>query len=296
MRLRPDWQRSLRNCIPWWTKVVGKLLLVAIPVSHATLRKLGLTRHGDMETPEWAYEIFGQHLDQSKTGPIPQGFTVLELGPGDSVFTALLAHAAGAHRTYIVDVAPMATTDVGLYRRMAAFLKAKGLVSPDLSDATTLEDVLAACNAQYLTAGLDSLRELPTASVDFIFSCSVLQHVHLAELPQTLAQLRRVIRQSGVSVHSIDLRDMMGQTLHHLKFPSPIWESAPFRHAAFYTNRLRRDEMLTVFRNAGFKAESVEDKRWPQLPVSRDRLATHYRRMSEEQLKVWGTILVARPV
>jgi hypothetical protein len=54
--------------------------------------------------------------------------------------------------------------------------------------------------------------------------------------------------------------------------------------------------MLAVFQNAGFQAESVDDKRWPQPPVSRGRLATHYRRTSEQQLKVWGTILVARPV
>ena len=233
MQFPRAWQSALRNRIPWWSKVVCKLLLVAIPVRHPTLRKLGLTRHGDMETPEWAYAIFGQHFDVSKTGCMPQGFTVLELGPGDSVFTALMAYTAGARTTYIVDVAPMAATDVELYRRMASFLKSKGLAAPDLSEARTLDDVLARCNARYLTGGLASLRELPTEGVDFIFSCSVLQHVHLDELPNPLAQLRRVIKQSGVSVHSIDLRDMLGQTLHHLKFPPRIWESAAFRRAAF---------------------------------------------------------------
>ena len=284
----------LRSRIPWWVKMMAKLSLVAVPIRHATLRRLGLTRHGDMETPECALETFLRHFDYTKS-EMPQAFTVLELGPGDSLFTVLIAKGLGAGRCYVVDVAPMASRDILLYREMTSFLRAQGLPAQDIAKSSKVEEILTACDGVYMTNGLASLRDIPTGQVDFLFSNSVLQHIHLAELPATLAELRRILKPLGVSVHSLDLRDMMGQSLHHLKFSAQVWESSFFHRAAFYTNRLRHRQMITALENANFKVTVTEENLWPQLPVSRRLLASPFREMRDDELRVATSVLIARP-
>ena len=86
---------------------------------------------------------------------------------------------------------PFANPEPQLYREMARYLEERGLAPPDLTAARSLDDVLRACNATYLTRGLESLRSLGDASIDFIFSNSVLQHVRRHELPETLDQPTR---------------------------------------------------------------------------------------------------------
>src|SRR5260221_10704475 len=60
-----------------------------------------------------------------------------EIGPGDSLFMALIARAHGATASYHVDVGPFANRDVSLYRRMAQYLRERGDSVPDLDRKST---------------------------------------------------------------------------------------------------------------------------------------------------------------
>jgi hypothetical protein len=206
------------------------------------------------------------------------------LGPGDSLFSAVIAAAMGASYTCMVDVGPFAVTDLRHYRRMAEYLVAQGFRPPELSSARSVEDVLALCGAEYRTRGLQSLKELPDQSFDFIFSNGVLQSVWRSELPDVLKELRRLVHPRSATSHSVDLRDTMGHSLHHLRFSQRVWESEWFRSAGFYTNRFRLSELVAVAQRAGFTATLPEVNRWPALPLSRDRLALPYRHMPDEEL------------
>jgi SAM-dependent methyltransferase len=283
-----------RRLAPWWAKGALKLGLSLIPVDYSSLRALGLARHGGMERPNWAYEVFRQHLGCVAAGRRTPGSTVLELGPGDSLLTALVAKAHGASAVWLVDVAPFATQDLRVYRAAAEFLTRQGLPAPDLAAARSVDDVLAACSARYLTDGLRSLRTIPAASVDFAFSNTVLQHVWRDEFPDTVRELRRVLRPGGCGVHTIDFRDMLGQSLHHLRWPGAIWESRWCRRAGFYTNRLRPSEMLDVFRRAGFAVEAAGGDRWPHLPVRRRSLARAFRDLPDDDLLTMTLRVVLR--
>jgi SAM-dependent methyltransferase len=142
---------------------------------------------------------------------------------------------------------------------------------------------------------LAALRRLPDQSFDFIFSNGVLQSVRKAELLDTLRELRRLIHPDGCSVHSIDLRDTMGQSLHHLRFSERVWESDWFQSAGFYTNRLRLSEVAQICRRAGFEPEFAEVNRFPAIPVPRHKLAEPYRGASDEDLLVATIRVVLRP-
>jgi SAM-dependent methyltransferase len=302
-RANPGWdamistatRERIRSSTPWWAKCALKLALVPLPVGYDALRALSLARHGGMMRPAFAYEAFRRHFDSADFRHKSGGFTVLELGPGDSLAAAVIAKALGASRTCHVDVGPFATGDVMVYKATALLLAEQGLKPPDLSAARSLGDVMAACSARYETGGLASLRALPEASFDFVFSNGVLQSVRRAEFAETMDQLRRVLHPGGVSVHSIDLRDTMGQSLHHLRFPEGVWESRWFRSAGFYTNRLRYSELMDSFRRAGFEPEPSEVNRWDRLPLPRNSLARRYRGLPDDDLLIATARVVLRP-
>jgi SAM-dependent methyltransferase len=296
MSVRAAVRHALRAATPWWAKAALKLAVAHVPPAARALRASSLARHGAMEDPRWAFDTFLRHFDRADFANKGGGFRVLEMGPGDSLFTAVIARALGAAGACLVDVGPFANTDPCAYRRMAAFLNEKALHPPDLSAARSLDDVLAACGACYATGGLASLRRLPAASFDFIFSNAVLQSVPRDELPAVLAELRRVLRPGGSCVHSVDLRDMLGLSLHHLRFPERVWESAPVRRSGFYSNRLRLSELVELNRGCGLRAEVDELNTWSRLPVPRCALAHPYCAMPEDELRVATVRLILHPV
>jgi hypothetical protein len=289
-------RKVVRAAVPWWAKGAFKLGLAHMPMGYAVLRSVALSRHGGMDSPAWAYDIFRRHFDRVDFPAKGAGFSLLELGPGDSLFTALIGRAHGASNICMVDVGPFANEELRLYRQMADFLAEKGLDAPAISDAKSISDVLAACGARYETNGLQSLRGLPDSSFDFVFSNAVLQAIRCEEVLDTLKELRRVIKPEGVSVHSVDLRDMMGQSLNHLCFSEKVWESGLFRRAGFHTNRLRLSEWQELARQAGFATELDEVNRWPQVPVARRKLAEPFKQMPDDELRVATVRLILRPI
>jgi SAM-dependent methyltransferase len=288
-------RESIRRATPWWAKGALKLTFAKLPLGYSILRTFALAQHGGMENPRWAFDAFHRHFDNAQFHNKAGGFTMLELGPGDSLFSAIIAKAYGARASWFVDVGPFVNTDLRLYRQMADFLRQRGLPAPDLSAAETFQEVLDACNARYLIHGLESLRTFESQSLDYIFSNGVLQSIWLDDVAPTLKELRRIIHPEGDSVHSVDLRDTMGQSLNHLRFSDEWWESEWFRTAGFYTNRLRLSQLCDLCRDAGFEPVLDEINRFPRLPLGRQKLAERYQSVSDDDLMVSTIRLILRP-
>lgn len=276
----------------WRLRLGGKLLLSKLPVGYGGWRRLALFRHGAMDEPEYALRVFRRHFDRYvATGGRREDFTILELGPGDSVNTALIAHAHGARECFLVDAVRAAQTDVAMYRRLGDYLRRNGYtVEP--SEATSLTGLLRECNAHYLTAGLASLRELPDASADFIFSQAVLEHVRRGEFDAHLAEFHRILRPEGMMSHRVDLKDHLGGGLNNLRFSSNPWESSLFAEAGFYTNRLRASEILSSMRRTGFSCEVIHEDRWICSPLDRKYLAPEFQHLVDEDMLISGLDVV----
>jgi SAM-dependent methyltransferase len=248
-----------------------------------------------MEDSDYAYEICSRHLGRIDPAWSP-GFVALELGCGDSLFSVLVAQAFGATRTYLVDTGPNAVSGLARYQAMAAYLVARGHQVADLSGLTSLDDVLAASNGRYLTEGLHSLREIPTSSVDFIWSHAVLEHVRQHEFLPMMREVRRVLRDTGRVSHCVDLRDHLQEGLHNLRFPAWMWETELMASSGFYTNRLSYSQMLCLFTEAGFSVERVDLRRWERTPApDRSRFAPEFRGRSEDDLGVREFDVLLRP-
>jgi SAM-dependent methyltransferase len=277
--------RHMQN-VPWQVKIAAKLVLARLPFPYHFWERIGLFKQGGMERPEYALRIFRRHYEAVSFPKKTDNFVGLELGPGDSLCSALIARTFGAARTILVDVEPCATTKVEVYRRMETYLRQLGLHPPSLDHCSSMSDVSEACGAQYLTGGIASLRKIPSASVDFVWSNAVLSYVRRSEFVPFLQELRRIQHPDGVGSHGIPIKDIVGGKLNDLRFNPGVWESSFMAKSRFYTNRLRYLELLDLFREAGFEPDVTRTLRWNTLPTPRRKMAKEFASLSEEDLRV----------
>jgi methyltransferase family protein len=242
--------------------------LSRVPVPRDWWNAIGVFRHGEMRDPAYTRRVFNAHFAVAEPR-LPSAFTVLELGPGDSLGTAPLAISAGASHVYFVDRGPFAA-------------------APEM--------VLSRYPVTYLTDGIRSLRGLADGCSDWLFSHAVLEHVGLDEFGATVRELFRIQSAGSTSSHQIDFQDHLGHSLHSLRFPRRVWESALFRESGFYTNRLRPSQMRRHFVDAGFRIASWQDECWPAVPLARARLDAEFASLSDRDLTVRSSFVVlAKP-
>jgi SAM-dependent methyltransferase len=294
---------GFRALVPWWARIGAKIVLSRLPISYAFWKRLRLFEHGTMDQPAQALGTFLEHaatggLVDTTSGsprlPVADGeFTVLELGPGDSLYTAVIAKALGASQIWLVDAGAFASTDHQGFVRLIAYLRQQGL-SMSIPETGSAADILNHCNGRYLTDGVHSLSTMAPSSVDFSYSNAVLEHIPKGDFAVLASELKRVLKPGGVGVHRVDLKDHLGGGLNNLRFSEARWEGALFRDAGFYTNRLRFREMVAVFDRAGFECTLPRVIRWSALPIARKDLAVPFRDLTDEDLLVSGFDLVLR--
>ncbi|TDR76714.1 class I SAM-dependent methyltransferase [Paludibacterium purpuratum] len=287
---------GLISRLPWWAKLGGKLALSRLPISYDAWRKLGLFRHGEMNQPGRAIRTFEAYYDRAQQyNALERGFISLELGPGDSILSGLVARAYGASQAYLVDAGNFAESTLQGWQQTATLLAQQGHTPPDFDGIDALPALQAHLKVHYLTEGTTSLASIPGSSVNFIWSQVVLEHVPKAEFPAFLRELRRITPENGIGVHSIDFRDHLGGGLNSLRFSEQVWEGNLFSGSGFYTNRIRPREMLSMFVEAGFDVELVRETRWPSMPIKRCDLAKQYRHLPDEDFMVAECEIVTRP-
>lgn len=286
---------NIKEALPWQTKIAAKILLARLPLGYRLWQKMNLFKHGQMERPQYALDVFTAHFGRVEFSRKTAGFSGLEIGPGDTLFSAVIAKTFGASRLYLVDTGPFARRDVKPYLEMAAELKRIGRRPPPaLENCEGIDQVLSVCSAVYLTNGVNSFRAIPDASVDFIWSQAVLEHVRQRDFPMLVREMRRVLRPGGVCSHRVDLKDHLGGRLDNLRFSERLWESEFMAGSGFYTNRIRYSEMLQEFEAGGFSVRVVRKEQFSDLPTPRKRMAERFRTISDEDLMVSGFDVILR--
>lgn len=271
--------------VPWYVKFVAKLGLSALPVPYNFWKGIGLLEHGRMEEPKYACDVLLRRLSTTGLDSL-EDLTVLELGPGDSLATALIASALGARRVLLVDEGRFATSEMAIYHRIDDYLSEELGARVGIRSEDTVATMLDRCGAEYLTDGLVDIRGLPENSVDVIISQAVLEHVPREDFAPLMSELARIMRPGGVSSHEIDYRDHLGGGLNHLRFSDRIWESAPVHRSGFYTNRLRFQEMHRVWEDVGYQVEIVATDEWSEMPIDPENLDPRFQNFSVGSLLI----------
>jgi SAM-dependent methyltransferase len=290
--MRGDAQSAIKRVLPWFVKIPAKIVLSRLPVSLRAWQKLNLFRAGAADSPAFHFGVFHCHLAAYGNQSL-QGKTVLEIGPGNGLLTALFARILEADHSWLVDQAEIANDDWATFEPAAEYLRSKGLNPPAISRDEPLASQL---RYTYLTRGLDSMRQIPSSSIDFLFSQAVMEHVRLAEFDELAREMRRVLKPSGAASHWIDFRDHLQYALNNLRFSEKVWESRFMASSGFYTNRIPFPAMQRRFRNAGFSVRVVNEYRWPSgLPTAQSKMAPPYRGMSPGELMVQHAHVVLYP-
>ena len=280
--------------VPWWAKIGAKMVLSRAFPSYRTRKALGLFLHGNLDQNVAQHLAFVKNvLAQHERIAGSKAASLLELGPGNSLGTALFAAAEGVKRTWLADVGDFASDDMAFYRRLAAMVG--GLSARvDFSDRARM---LQSLNARYLTNGTAGLSDIPDGSLDLILSTAVLEHVGRADFPLLAREMLRLLRPGGTAYHEVDLMDHLGGAQNNLRFSEKTWESPLMANSGFYTNRLRCREIVDIMREAGFEAALTRMARWPSPPTPRAALDEQFRALPDDELLIANFgMLLRKPV
>lgn len=269
-------------------KIFLKVILKRLPFSYSTLsNNFEIFKHGEMINPNYAYDVFKFHYLKVKKY-LPSNYILCEIGPGDSISTSILGPNFGAFETYLVDVGDFAKKEISNYQKLYDYLTSKGIKNNGLNQVSNFNSLLKKTNSHYLTEGLDSLQSLKSNSIDFFMSQAALEHVSLNEFKRTQVEIKRLLKPNGIVSHKVDLKDHLSNSLNNLRFSENIWESSFMSNSGFYTNRIRYNEMIEIFKQSGFKIVSSTIQTWDKIPIARDKLSYKFKKLSEKELCISG--------
>src|SRR5438128_1351154 len=82
--------------VPWWAKIVLKIMLARLPLPYAWWRRIGVFRHGCLAVDvERRGADFLEHVARYRAVSEAPLRRAVEIGPGDSIASALWAAAHG---------------------------------------------------------------------------------------------------------------------------------------------------------------------------------------------------------
>lgn len=258
--------------------------------------------------------VLGQLSDGfSAVGFVPEGSTVVELGPGRTPEMTAALVLAGARRALGIDLnieVPDDALDSARY---------SGLVEALVDDRAASFRKAMGCTPQGVRRRYQSLRQqrwpvefvaysgvgtgLEDDSVDLVFSKSVLEHVDAATAQSLVEEMHRVLVPGGSAVHVIDLRDHLhirgddavaGDWLDALRYRDALFK-AMFSNRSTSINRFRAPAWRELFMSAGFSIDGWFERRFPLSPgFDRSRLRPQWRRLDDRVLEVGILTLAAR--
>lgn len=289
--------KSIKEMMPWWLKVGSKIFIYRLPITDQFWKSIGFFQYDQMEIPKYAYQVFQGHFKSiSLAMQLSPGFTSLELGPGNSLFSALICRSLGGDQTYLIDAENLIIEDPKIYQEMASYLAQQNLPVPKIENAQSVKEVMEISGGIYLTSGLKSLQQVDERSIDFLWSHAVLEHIRRSEFLEIMQETRRVISDDGICSHSVDLKDHLNASLNNLRFKENFWESSFVNNSGIYTNRIRCCEMLDIFKEAGFAIKDIQLGKWAKLPIPRSALNQEFQKFSDEELCISEFTVVLTPV
>ncbi len=279
----------------WRLKIIGKIILSRLNIPYSFWKKINIFRHGQMESFEYSRKIFEGHFrDMNEVNKIVNP-VIMEVGPGDSLFSMVYSRKYSNEKFYFIDVGDFATKNFNLYFQLHKNLEKEKFFIKHLKEPfKDFDDLLYFYNAEYLTLGIESLRKIDDNSVDYIFSHSVLEHVRKYEMNELIKEMYRILKPYGVISHNINYKDHLDESLNNLRFSEKLWESNLFAKSGFYTNRIPAVEMHKLFKKNGFFLVKEYFGRWNSLPLKRRLINSTFNKYTDQDLSIPTSSFLAK--
>jgi len=141
---------------------------------------------------------------------------------------------------------------------------------------------------------------LPAASLDAVFSNSVLEHVPGPVIERCFTESRRILHSRGVIFHSVNCGDHYAYAdrrisqLNYLQFADRDWKI--WNNEFLYQNRLRAIAFVDMARAAGFAIEVDTSRPHPMRLKQLDAVRVHpqFARYSRDQLAITSIDFLGR--
>lgn len=238
-------------------------------------RRLGsLRRLSPLRRLEMGAALLGHLSDRGRTA---RGATFLEVGTGWRLNVPIALWLAGAEGIVTVDLnrylkPRLVQEDLDWIARRRQ--RVCELLGP-CADAGLLHDRLDRLGAvrrrdlanllkllgiRYLAPADATRLPLPSHTIDFHVSCTVLEHVPPPELASILAEGTRVLKRNGMFLHYVDFSDHFAHSdpgipsIHFLRFSEEAWRHHAGNRFAYH-NRMRVDDYGRLFRELGLPVE-----------------------------------------
>ena len=138
------------------------------------------------------------------------------------------------------------------------------------------------------------------ASLDVVYSNSVLEHVPGPIIERGFEEARRILRPRGVIFHSANCGDHYAYVdraitqLNYLRYSDSAWQK--WNNAFLYQNRLRAEDFTRMARTAGFTIEVDTSRPHPKrlAELAAIEVHPHFSRYSREQLAITSIDFVGR--
>lgn len=279
----------------------------------------------------YCYSIWLRHLVMLEQNRLPTQFNVVaELGPGNSLGVGLAALLSGVNRHYSLDVVDYTANKrnleifdelVELFQRRARipdptefpeakpFLSSYEFPSPILTEKR-LSEALKEERIRSIRNSLSNLctgpngntgifffvpwydsKVIQEASVDLVYCQAVLEHVD--DLDQTYEALARWLKPDGILSCQIDFKchETATEWNGHWTYSDFVWSLIRGRRP-YLLNRHPHSAHLEFLRKYGFETLCDIKVKMPSR-IQRNRLASRFQNLSEEDLTTSGAFIQA---
>ena len=276
---------------PWWFKLLIKIVLSRLPISYKRWKIIGIFSHGAMSNEEYSINVCNNHIRDLKINNDLKDKLFMEIGPGDSLSSAVLLYQHDA-KSILIDSGDYATDDLNFYNSLIRQIKFDKDRKRILEHIKSRDQLLKICRSKYFTNGLKDLKKIPSNSVDHIFSQAVLEHIKKDEFIDTIKELYRITKKNGSHSHEIDFKDHLSGSINNLRFSEKVWESNLFYKSGFYTNRIRYSTMINYMVDCGFSIKIINKKIWNILPLEKNKLHNDFQKHEDINLKTYECRIV----
>jgi SAM-dependent methyltransferase len=285
--------------------------------AHYALQRYagGLTNFGrecDIKVDDW--RLMMGHLRASKV-PL-EGATLLEMGTGWYPTFPVCLYLAGASRVFTFDLNPHLKPEMTialadrLGKHVSVIAEESGRSASDIEQRQralheSLRGGASITDAtdgaiQYRAPADASKTGLPDASVDVVFSNSVLEHVPGPVIDDCFREAHRIIKPGRIVFHSVNCGDHYAYVdrkisqLHYLRYSEDAWQK--WNNAFLYQNRLRAEDFTRMAKKAGFTIEIDTSRPHPTRLQQLDAITvdSSFSRYSRDQLAITSIDFVGR--
>jgi len=248
--------------------------VISIFPNSNSLNHLLQRAHGSFSTEQMIHDYSSQmyHLRRINSRFPLQGKTVLEIGPGWHLVTALLFHLFGVKRMYLIDIEPKLDYKLCMQYLGVVSTRITDFDLPDqvanrlsaLKKASSLNQLLTMMRADYIAPGDARKTNIRTGSVDLVYSYGVIEHIPEDIIPEIFRECGRILNSNGRHYHNIGLHDHFeymgsGNGVNFLRYSNAAWNVIAGNSIAYH-NRLRKPYYLELLDQLGAKITYREEE------------------------------------